>query len=91
MTKPCAEELTASSELADDALADAILQGLRKAGTWGLSKSVIDILFGHNLPVATVNISLARLQTAGKAVCEQIPARSGRGRPRQIWYDANSI
>jgi len=91
MTKPRAEEPTASSELADDALADAILQGLRKAGTWGLSKSVIDILFGHNLPVATVNISLARLQTAGKAVCEQIPARSGRGRPQQIWYDADSI
>src|SRR5262249_41678208 len=28
VTKPCAEELTASSELADDALTDAILQGL---------------------------------------------------------------
>jgi len=56
MTKPCAEELTASSELADDALADAILQGLRKAGTWGLSKPLINVLLGRNLPVATVNI-----------------------------------
>jgi len=56
VTKPCAEELTASSELADDALADAILQGLRKAGTWGLSKPLINVLFGRNLPVATVNL-----------------------------------
>jgi|AmaraimetFIIA100_FD_contig_61_580764_length_1401_multi_5_in_0_out_0_1 hypothetical protein len=87
MTKSCAEE---PSELADDALADAILQELRKAGTWGLRKPSINVLFGRKAPVATVNIALARLQTAGKAVCERIPTRSGYGR-RQIWYDADSI
>jgi hypothetical protein len=71
MTEPRAEESTASGELADDALTHAILQGLRKAGTWGLSKPLINILFGRNLQL--------RWSTSPWPGCK-LPAKPSAGR-----------
>ena len=74
-------------DLTGNPIADTILRALRSAGVAGLSRwDITNNVFGRNVPANKIAEALMQLLIAGKNRREMQAARSGCGRPREVWF-----
>jgi hypothetical protein len=72
----------AVGDLFGDAVADAIRDAIGFAGDEGLTRTVINDMFGGHVKKARIEAALMSLESAGLVVRER---RETGGRPAEIW------
>lgn len=65
-----------------DAIADALLAALHRAGTEGLTRTELSAVLSRNCSAAQISRALALLQENGSAAFENVQTD---GRPREVW------